>query len=102
MPTSAVLLDSLGTLVRMEPPGPRLQIELARLGYEVEPDAAARAVEAEISYYLEHHVEGRDSSSLAELRNRCAAVVAEQLDLPGLTVETARAALLAALRFEPY
>ena len=35
VPTSAVLLDSLGTLLRLEPPAPRLRAELQRMGRDV-------------------------------------------------------------------
>ena len=34
---------------------------------------------AEMAYYREHHMEGRDAASLAELRRRCAGVLREQL-----------------------
>ena len=78
VPASAVLLDSLGTLLRLEPPAPRLRAVLEGMGVAVDPAAAEEAIDAEIAYYLEHHTEGRDSSSLAELRNRCAAVVRER------------------------
>jgi putative hydrolase of the HAD superfamily len=88
--------------VRLEPPAPRLVDELAALGFAVEPEAAERAFAAEIAYYVEHHTEGRDQSSLAELRNRCAAVLADELRVPGLPVPAAREAMLAAIRFEPY
>lgn len=101
-PTRAVLLDSLGTLVELEPPGPRLRDELARRGLEVSEERAAAAFRAEIAYYLEHHLEGRDPSSLAELRNRCAAVVAESLGVPQLEPAEAREALVAAIRFRPF
>jgi putative hydrolase of the HAD superfamily len=100
--TRAVLLDALGTLVRLEPPAPRLSAGLAALGFEVTEDAAERAFAAEIAYYLEHHMEGRDARSLAELRNRCAAVLADALAIPGLPLPTARDAMLAAIRFEPF
>jgi putative hydrolase of the HAD superfamily len=100
--TRAVLLDALGTLVRLEPPAPRLRDELRQLGFEVEAEAAERAFAAEISYYVEHHAEGRDASSLAELRDRCAAVLREALAVPGLPLTTAREAMLASIRFEPY
>ncbi len=102
VPARAVLLDSLGTLVRMEPPAPRLCDQLAELGFEVSLEQAEAAISAEISYYLAHHTEGRDTSSLAELRNRCAAVVVDQLDLPGLSIEGAKTALLASLHFDAY
>jgi putative hydrolase of the HAD superfamily len=101
-PTRAVLLDALGTLVRLDPPAPRLRSELARLGFDVGLAACERAFAAEIAYYLEHHIEGRDASSLAELRNRCAAVLRDELGAPALAVAGARDALLAAIRFDPY
>ena len=45
-----VLLDALGTLVRLEPPGPRLQASLrARLGLDVPLDRCAAAMQAEMS-----------------------------------------------------
>jgi putative hydrolase of the HAD superfamily len=100
--TRAVLLDALGTLVRLDPPAPRLRDELASYGFEVEPATTERAFAAEIAYYLEHHTEGRDPSSLAELRNRCAAVLHDALGVPALPIATAREAMLAAIRFEPY
>lgn len=101
-PTRAVLLDSLGTLVRLDPPAPRLRAQLADLGFEVDPAQAERAFAAEIAYYVEHHTEGRDASSLAELRNRCAAVLHDALGVPGLPIATAREAMLASIRFDPY
>jgi putative hydrolase of the HAD superfamily len=101
-PIRAVLLDSLGTLLRLEPPAPRLRAELARRGFEVDAELAERAFAAEIAYYVEHHSEGRDRSSLAELRNRCAAVLHDVLAVPGLPIATAREAMLDSIRFEPY
>jgi putative hydrolase of the HAD superfamily len=98
----AVLLDALGTLLRLEPPAPRLREALARLGFEVGADAAERAFAAEIAYYLEHHSEGRDASTLAELRNRCAAVLHDGLGVPELPLPTTREAMLESIRFEPY
>ena len=100
--TRAVLLDVLGTLVRMEPPAPLLRAELARRGVETDLATAEAAFAAEIGYYLEHHLEGRDATSLAELRDRCAAVLHEALGVPELPVSEAREAMLASIRFEPY
>src|SRR2546423_4894784 len=97
-----VLLDALGTLVRLLPPAPRLRGELARLGFDVTEAAAERAFGAEIAFYVEHHTEGRDHSSLAELRNRCAAVLHDELGVPGLAVTAARDAMLASIRFDAY
>lgn len=77
----AVLFDALGTLVVLEPPAPRLRSELAlRFGLEVSPAQAERAIGAEITYYRAHLQEGRDDVSLAELRGRCAAVLAQELE----------------------
>jgi HAD superfamily hydrolase (TIGR01509 family) len=71
-----VLLDAMGTLVALEPPAPRLVEELERRwGVGVAEDEAASALAAEIAFYKEHHVEGRDEASLADLRLRCAAVL---------------------------
>jgi FMN phosphatase YigB (HAD superfamily) len=97
-----VLLDSFGTLVSMEPPGPHLRDALARAGHRVGAERAAGAFRAEIAYYLEHHVEGRDPESLAELRDRCADVLRTALDEPGLSHATARAALLGSIRFAAF
>jgi len=94
-----VLLDALGTLVALEPPAPRLRAELERRGYAVSDGAAEAAFAAEISFYLEHHLEGRDDCSLAALRDRCAGVIRRTLDLPGLDHATARAVMLASLSF---
>jgi putative hydrolase of the HAD superfamily len=93
----AVLLDSFGTLVSMEPPGPRLA---ASLGVPLE--AAERAFRAEIAYYVDHHLDGRDPASLSLLRDRCASVVRESLGLPTLDLQTARRAMLDAIRFSAY
>jgi 2-haloalkanoic acid dehalogenase type II len=93
----AVLLDSFGTLVAMEPPAPRLAAAL-RVGLE----EAERAFGAEIDYYVEHHVEGRDEASLSALRDRCATVIRESLALPGADLGRVRAAMLDAIRFSAY
>jgi putative hydrolase of the HAD superfamily len=99
---TAILLDSLGTLLRLESPAPRLREELRGRGFAVGAEACERAFAAEIAYYLEHHVEGRDQSTLAELRNRCAAVLLDELALPELALADARAAMLDSIRFAPY
>jgi putative hydrolase of the HAD superfamily len=101
----AVLLDALGTLVRLEPPAPRLRVALReRLGVDVAAEDAERAVRAEIAYYRAHIDEGRSAAALADLRRRCAAVMGEALGEPvahaGLDALTA--ALLDSLRFAAY
>jgi putative hydrolase of the HAD superfamily len=98
----AVFLDSLGTLVELESPVPRLREALRELGFEVDEERVARAFGAEVAYYVEHHTEGRDQSSLAELRNRCAAVLHGELGIPELPLPDARDALLGAIAFRAY
>lgn len=99
---SALLLDSFGTLVRMEPPAPRLVRTLAREGITVSEERAAHAFKQEIAFYLAHHVEGSDGRALSNLRDRCASVLSEALDEPSLRLPEARRAMLAAIRFDPY
>jgi putative hydrolase of the HAD superfamily len=97
--TRAVLLDALGTLVALEPPAPRLVAELAARGVEVSEADAARALGAEIAYYRAHHHEAVDAAALADLRERCTAVLARHLPA---AVPDLRGALLASLRFRPF
>ena len=101
-PPRAVLLDSLGTLVALDDPVPRMRAELARRGFEVEAEVVARAFGAEVAYYVEHHLEGRDRSTLAELRNRCAAVLLDELGIPELPLPDAREVLLGSLSFTAF
>src|SRR4051794_25375814 len=77
----ALLLDCLGTLVRLEPPAPRLA---AALGVPLaEADAAMRA---EIAYYRAHMHQAVDAPALADLRRRCAMVVADALGVAEVPV----------------
>ncbi len=92
--TRAVFLDALGTLVDLEPPWVGLH---EALGDAVEEGPLVGAVRAEMAYYREHSIEGRDEASLADLRRRCAAVLSERLGLE-VGVET----LLGAIRFHPF
>ena len=100
--TRAVLLDALGTLVELQPPAPRLRRLLAAEGFELSEERAAEGFRAEIGYYLEHHLEGRDRASLDNLRDRCAEELRAALALPGLDHATARRAMLAALEFTAF
>jgi putative hydrolase of the HAD superfamily len=101
----AVLLDALGTLVALEPPWPALVRELRqRHRIEITLEQAVAALRAEMSYYRAHCHQARDAATLADLRRRCARIVAgaigepvSELDLDALT-DT----LLAALRFRAY
>lgn len=98
-----MLVDCLGTLVRLDPPAPRLRGELRRrLGVAVGEAAAVAAFRAEIDFYIAHHLEGRDRASLTKLRDRCAAVVADVLDLDPGSLEEVREAMLASLQFCAY
>jgi putative hydrolase of the HAD superfamily len=97
-----VLLDALGTLVELQPPAPRLRARLAESGFDVSEERAAAGFAAEIEYYLAHHLEGADRASLDDLRDRCASVMMEALDLDGLDHATARRVMLASLEFRPY
>jgi putative hydrolase of the HAD superfamily len=90
----AVLVDGMGTLIRLLPPAPVLS---ERLGVDLA--TAERAFRAEVAYYLEHQSEGRDTASLDDLRRRCAAVLAEAAGVNG---DGALEALLASLRFEAF
>lgn len=81
----AILLDCLGTLLRLEPPAPRLAAELG-----VAREAAERAMAAEIAFYREHMT----ALPVDELRARCAAVVSLTLGVP-VSVDQ----LLSVLRF---
>jgi HAD superfamily hydrolase (TIGR01549 family) len=87
--TRCVLLDALGTLVRLEPPWDHLD------GEPSEP--LERAFRAEMSYYREHSDEGRDPDSLAVLRRRCAAILSAELGR-----EVAVEEMMAAIRFRAY
>src|SRR5215216_2315115 len=76
--TRAVFLDALGTLVELEPPWVSLR---ERVPADVSDDRLEQALRAEMAYYRDHAHEGRDGASLADLRERCAALVSEQLGL---------------------
>jgi len=99
--THAVLLDAMGTLVRLAPPAPRLARALADAGHP-NPDACvAAAMRDEILYYRSHHLEGRTPAAVTRLRVACARVLADGLEdappLPELTQ-----LLVESLRFEAY
>ena len=88
----AVFLDGMGTLLKLEDPAPLLA---ERLGVDL--PVARRAFRAEVAYYLEHQLEGRDTASLEDLRRRSAAVMAESAG-----VEVPVEALMESLRFEAF
>ena len=95
-----MLLDALGTLVYLEPPGPRLRDALReRAGVEVSLDEAELAFRAEIGHYLAHHMEGSDGRGLDRLRDDCAEVMRAALPQPAPEHAVVREAMLAALSF---
>ncbi|HEY1516190.1 MAG TPA: HAD-IA family hydrolase [Solirubrobacteraceae bacterium] len=104
-PPAVILLDALGTLVALEPPAPRLRIELAeRFEVEVSEEQAARAIAAEIAYYRAHLDDGRDPEALHGLRRRCAGVLRAALPMgdPELELDPLVEALLASLHFTAF
>jgi putative hydrolase of the HAD superfamily len=100
----AVLFDALGTLVELESPWPLLETALSAYGIDIGAEDARHAMLAEMSYYRAHHMEGRDDSSLAELRARCAEVLRENLPpaAHSLPADALREALMHSIRFRPY
>jgi putative hydrolase of the HAD superfamily len=94
MTTRAVFLDALGTLVELEPPWISLRDMVPA---EVSDEQLVDALRAEMAYYKDHAHEGRDEASLAELRERCAALVSSKL---GMDVGVDE--LVAAIRFSAY
>ena len=103
MVVRAVLLDALGTLVELQPPGPRLRARLEELsGVDVAPEAAERGFAAEIGHYLAHHMEGGDREGLERLRDDCAAVMHEALGVHGIERAEVRRAMVEALEFTAF
>jgi putative hydrolase of the HAD superfamily len=90
--TRAVFLDALGTLVELEPPWAHLAKAIG-----VDPDLAKRAFRAEMAYYREHAHEGSTAELLAELRERCAALLSSELGHE-VTVE----AMMDSIRFRAF
>lgn len=101
-----VLLDGLGTLVALAPPWEALAADLlSDYGIELSAAEAQWAFAAEIDYYRAHHLEGRDTQTLADLRRRCAEVLHASLPphaARALSLRQLTAAMLGALRFSVY
>ncbi len=101
-----MLLDALGTLLALEPPGPRLAAELRRShGIELSAAEAEEGFAAEIAHYRAHHMEGRDPETLEALRWHCAGVLLEALPAgvgEAITLAQLREAMLGSLRFHAY
>jgi putative hydrolase of the HAD superfamily len=78
----AVTFDAMGTLVAIEPPGPRLQRSLERrLGHAVDLARCEAAMRVEMRYYRAHCIGARDAPSLAALRLECSSLLADALAL---------------------
>ena len=94
--TKVVFFDALGTLVDLEPPWIGLR---ERLGDSdgIPDQQLVAAVKAEMAYYKEHSSEGRDEASLADLRERCAAVLSQALGRD-VSAET----LIESIRFDAF
>lgn len=87
--THAVLLDALGTLVKLEPPWDHLTGD--------DPARARSAVRAEMSHYREHAHEAVDARSLSGLRVECAALLGQ-----GLGRRVGVDELMGAIRFRAF
>src|SRR5687767_7072612 len=83
MPTKAVFLDALGTLIELEPPWTRVGDE--------------GAWRKEMAYYRDHAHEAGDPASLADLRRRCAELLSREL---GLEIDAAT--MMSAIRFHAF
>lgn len=94
-----VTLDVLGTLLALDDPYGRLRAALAARGADVTAEQARAAMRAEMAYYRAHHDDAVDAATLADLRRRCARVMAERLPPSGLPEDELLAALLEAIRF---
>jgi putative hydrolase of the HAD superfamily len=92
--TKVVFFDALGTLVDLEPPWIGLR---ERLGDGIPDPQLVAAVKAEMAYYREHSSEGRDEASLADLRERCAAVLSQALGR-----EVSAETLVESIRFDAF
>jgi putative hydrolase of the HAD superfamily len=95
----AVTLDANGTLVELADPVPTLQRLLADHGVARSPADVAAAVGREFTYYRAHMLEGRDPSTLAQLRRACTAIFLDAL-AARLDPDTLAPAYVGALRFE--
>jgi putative hydrolase of the HAD superfamily len=101
----AILLDALGTLVGIVPPGgPLMRLLAERHGVRVDGEAVGRALRAEMAHYRAHCLGAGDPASLAVLRAECAEVIARELGAPVAAIDRAELTqtLLDALRFAAY
>lgn len=99
-------LDAFGTILELQPPALPLVAELRDgWGLEVSEAEMWRAFAAEMTYYKAHHLEGRDTETLAGLRMRSATVLLENLPegMRGrIAAEDLMPAMMRSLRFRPF
>lgn len=81
-------------MVRLRPPWERIDPALVD---GIPPERVRAGFMAEIAFYMDHLDEGRDPSSLADLRGRCAAVLSREIGR-----EISAEAMMAAISFEPF
>jgi len=90
----AVLLDALGTTVRLLPPWERIDPALVA---GIAPERVRAAFRAEMTYYAAHAHEASDRERLAELRRHCARLLGD-----GLGREVTVTALMGSIVFAAY
>lgn len=95
----AVTLDAFGTIVTLPDPVPALLESLGEHGIEADRERVAAGFAAEGEHYRPRSLEGRDETTLAQLRLECTGVF---LDAAGIDLEPTgfMDAYIAALRFE--
>jgi FMN phosphatase YigB (HAD superfamily) len=81
-PITALLLDAMGTLLRLRPPVPLLSAALASSGFPNSEEVISAALRTEITYYRRQHLRGGDPIGLAGLRSDCADIFGDMLTDP--------------------
>ncbi len=71
MQLEAVTIDAYGTLVTLRDPVPALRAALAERNVQRDDNQVRRAFDREVAFYLAHSHEGRDNTTLAQLRCDC-------------------------------
>jgi len=94
VPLRALLIDALGTTVRLLPPWEAID---PRAVEDIPPEQVEEAFRAEMSHYKAHAHEAVDADSLAELRADCAGILSRELGR-----DIAPQTMMNAIRFEAY
>lgn len=82
MNDAVITLDAHGTLLRLEPPAPRIAQALTDAGFANPYPQVEAGFAAEVKHYLTHLSTGLDEEGLLKLRRQCADVMRECLDNP--------------------